>query len=93
MVALIDEVQRVMHKYCTDILNYPDTKIQTPLLYDTVAGAEFSYYHPDPGKYSTIKNSALLPTEDKRFRCNHLPDATFPTYSAFLKGCIKISAR
>lgn len=87
-IELLCEVGDVLCRCQQYILNKFEDR--ESVLYETAVRAQFSFYHddPNPEKYGgIIKNSALLPEEDKRF---YKKGWTFPHRNQFVRGCIKI---
>lgn len=92
IIALAEDVSFIMEQYCAGILK--SSRSLAPSLYEAAETVDFSFYHNDhSNNRENIKNNIVLPEEDKRFVCEHKPNASFPTYSPFLKGCIKISIK
>lgn len=92
IISLAEEVSFIMEQYSTGILK--SSKSLAPSLYEAAETIEFSFYHNDhSNNRESIKNNAILPTEDPRFICKHKENAAFPTYSPFLKGCIKVALK
>ncbi len=89
IITLTKEVQEVVQKYQSEILNSITAKNNAPSLYNAAANVEFNYYHGDPKNCEMIKLSSLIPDEDIRFK--YAEAGEFPSHSPFLKGCIKIS--
>ena len=60
-------------------------------LYDVAASTNFSFYHchSDEHTYKNILSNLLIADEDQRFTKDQVGE--FPQYSAFFKGCVKIS--
>ena len=92
IISLEEDVESVIENYCNGILK--SARALAPSLYNAAKMVEFSFYHNEHGNNrKNIKNNLDLPLEDPRFNCHHHPDASFPTHSPFLKGCIKIACR
>ncbi|MDQ5921846.1 MAG: hypothetical protein QG673_1905 [Pseudomonadota bacterium] len=71
----------------SDIMN--DLEVRAPSLWKAASQAKFSFYDNEYEKYMGIKDIAALQDEDLRFACDN--KSTFPSYSGFLKGLVKIS--
>lgn len=89
MRSTLDLFLRVIDIYRNWIVRN-NVKAIAPSLYSALMHHEFECFHPDPADFKNIKNSSLLPSEDKRFEC---PIGTFPEHSPFFTGCIKITKK
>lgn len=87
-IELLDKIHTVVN-LCQNYI-FTNLKNKNSYLYNTIKNVKFSFYHsnPDPNKFSPkIKNSLLIPEEDRRF---HKNGRIFPYLSSFARGCIKI---
>ncbi len=84
--------QSLLKKYRIEILSGKFNVESTPL-YELVSKVDYDFFHSNTGSYRDIKNSLVIPDEDKSFAesTQKFKDRKFPKNGTFLNGCVRIS--
>jgi hypothetical protein len=82
-------IYMLLQKYL-DALKNDNLNIQGTSIFDAAKLTNFDSFHSKPTEYPTIKNSQIIPEQDKTFSSMLKSNLDFPINSSFLKGCIRI---
>jgi hypothetical protein len=86
-------VNSILNKYLTDIHSNKFNLSDTPI-YNLLEQVQYDFFHTEIKNYTGIRSSKEIPQEDPSFiQSIGGKSKKFPSNSAFIRGCIRVTAK
>lgn len=86
------EIKSLLDKYIYEIKN-SNFNLKDTILYDYIVNYKIDAFHPNPERYTIIKNTNDIFKSDSRFSDAKYSNGTEPAiYSSFFKGCFRFNS-
>jgi len=77
---------------CLHGINLDDLNIKPVPLYALTKKVQFDHFHTDAQSYHGIRDSLIIPLEDKAFVPEKFKSKNFPVANTFVRGCVRIKS-